>query len=229
MNLWPIGHQGRHMGRNSFVCLWFPKTMSHMTTRWSRSLLRHLQLSCVAMKTLQRLPKCPQLGWHSIICRLRLNDSRNDQLCRPVLRIPLTEVVGLVSPASLYQFVKLHLLLPKMLHSKLYCCRDSAHHPAGIIIFVKLAPSRIFFIIILVLLILPSVRTCKIAKTISNCIRHLLQCYFRLRGCPFRLFGISHTILLLLNCCFCVFNWLSSHSGLSFHIILNPFLLLFIG
>jgi len=116
-----------------------------------------------------------------------------------------------------------------MLHAILYCFRDFAHHPAGFLIFPNLAPRKIIFIIILVFPILPIIGTCNIAQTISDGVEHLLQSCFRLGGCQSHLLSISHIILLLLNCCLCVFNLLCCHSGLSFHIILDPFLLLFVA
>jgi len=138
----------------------------------------------------------------------------------------VAEVVGHVSPAQLRQFVKLHLRQLKTIRAMLYRFGDCAQHPAGFAIFGQLAQLRIFFIIILVFPFLPIVWNCKLAETISNGVQHLLKCCFRLSGCQSRLFRISHIFLLLVNCCLCVFNLLSCHSGLSILMILNQFLLL---
>jgi len=110
----------------------------------------------------------------------------------------------------------------------LYCFGDCAHHPARFVIFGSLADLRIILIIILVFPILPIVGTCKIAQTLSNGNEHLLKCSFILGGCQSRVFSISHFLLLLFNCCLCVFNSVSCHSSHPFHIVVNQFLLLFI-
>jgi len=181
-----------------------------------------------AIKNLYRLTKCRWWWWRCLIYRLRFNDSRNLPFGCLVHPIILMEVVGRGSPAWLRQFVKLHLLLPKTLRAILYRFSDCAHHTARFVIFPKLALCRIFYIIIFVIPILLNVGTCNIAQTISDGVLHLLRCCFRLGGCQSRLFSISHIILHLLNCCLRIFNSLSCQSGLSFHIILDPFLLLFV-
>ena len=71
------------------------------------------------------------------------------------------------------------------------------------------------------------VGTCKIAQTIAKGVQQLLTCCFGLGGCQSHLFGVPHIILLLFLCCLCIFNSLSCHSGLTFHIILDSVLLLF--
>jgi len=181
------------------------------------------------MKCLHWLTKSRWYRTSYILFRLRLNDPRNHQFGSPVLRISLTEVVSRVSPARLPQFVKCHLLLPKTLHVMLYWFRDCAHHTAGFVMFAKIALLRIFLIIIPVFPILPIVWTCKIAQILSDGIPNLLKCCFRLGGCQSHVVSISYFFLHLLNCRLCVFDSLSCHSGLSFHMILKPILLLFIA
>jgi len=109
-----------------------------------------VQFSGDAIKCLQWLLKCRQRRTGCIVFSMGLNESQNIQFGSPVLLISLTEVVGHVSPARLRQLVKLDLFLPKTLHVMLYCFRDCAHHPAGFVIFAKLAQLRVMFIIILV-------------------------------------------------------------------------------
>ena len=137
-----------------------------MTTPLSRSYLRHLQFSRDSIKSLHKHTKCRRHWWHWIVCCLRLNNSRNLQLGCPILLIPLTEVVGCVSPRWLCQFVKLHLRLPKMLPEILYCFRDFAYHPAGLVIIAQLAPLRIFLVIILIFPILPIMPSSELARSL---------------------------------------------------------------
>ena len=209
--------------------VWFLKSKPHLTTQHLRSHLQRSQFSGDAINCCLWHTKCRRCrtGW--ILFPSRLNDSQNLQFGSQVLLICLTEVVGRVYSASLCQVVQLYLLLPKTLHAMLYCFGDCGHHPAGFIIFTKLAQLRIFFIIILVFHIIPIVGTWKITQTIADGVQYLLKCYFRLGGCQSRVFNISHCFLHLLNCCLCFFNLISCHSGLSVRIILDPFLLLFIG
>jgi len=117
--------------------------------------------------------------------------------------------------------------LPQSLHVLLYCFGYCAYHPAGIVICTQLA--RLWILIILIIPILTSVRTCKFAQTISNSYHHLLKRFFRLSGCQSRIFSISYYFLLLLNRCLCIFNSLSCHTGFSLNIILNQFLFFFIA
>jgi len=70
---------------------------------------------------------------------------------------------------------------------------------------------------------------CMIAQTLYDSIQHLIKCCFRRSGCRPRTFSSSHTVQLLHNRCLCILNSLSCHSGLSPHIILDPFLFLFIA
>jgi len=111
----------------------------------------------------------------------------------------------------------------------LYRFGDCAHYPAGIAILAQVAHLCIFFIICLVFAILLIVGTCKIAQTVSNSIHQLLKRFCRNPGCRTHLFSTSHIFLHLHDCCSCVLNLLSSHSGLSIHIILDAFLFLLIA
>jgi hypothetical protein len=129
----------------------------------------------------------------------------------------------------LHQFVKPQLLIPKALHAVLYRFGDCANHPARFFIFAQLAMPCILFIIILVFPILLIIGICKITQTVSDSFQHLLKCDFRLSGCRSSLFNIYHMFLLLHHCCLCVLNSLSCHCGLSLHIILDPFLSLFVA
>jgi hypothetical protein len=105
--------------------------------------------------------------------RLRLDDCRNPQFQCALLLISFTEVVGCILSSRLSEFVELHLLLPKPLHALLYCFGDSAHHPAGFVIFAQLALLSLF--IRLIFPILPIVGTSKITQTISESNQHLLK------------------------------------------------------
>jgi hypothetical protein len=42
------------------------------------------------------------------------------------------------------------------------------------------------------------------------------------------IFNIVHIFLLLYDCCLCILKSLACHSGLSIHIILDPFRFLFV-
>jgi len=162
-----------------------------------------------------------------IVIRSLLNDCRNPQFGCAGLLISLTEEVRCILPSRLSQFVELHLLLPKPLHALLYRFSDCAHHPAGLVIFAQLALLSLF--IILIFPIFPIVGTCKITQTISDSNQQLLKRRFGLSGRQSREFSVRHIVLLWLNRCLCVFNSLSCPSGLSFNLILNPFLFLFIA
>jgi len=116
-----------------------------------------------------------------------------------------------------------------MFHPMLYHFRYCAHYEAGFIIFTQLTQLRIFFIISLVLPIVTIVATPKGAQIITHGVQHLLKCCFWLCGCQSHVFSISHIFLILLNCCLCVFNSPSCRSGVTSHIILYRFLLLFIA
>ena len=199
-----------------------------MNTPCLRSHLGHLQFPGDTMKSLHRLTKCRRCWWRCIIRHLRLMNSWNHRFGPPILLIPPMEVVGCITPAWLRQFVKLNLLVLEMLHAMPYRFRDCAHHPARFVIFAELGPRRIFFLIILVFRILLMVGTYKITQTIADGGQHLMKYRFRLGGCQSRLFSIYHIILPLCYCCLCVFDSLSCHSGLSFHIILDTFLLLIV-
>ena len=158
---------------------------------------------------------------------MRLNNRRNPQFECAVLLISFTEVVCCILPSRLGQFVELHLLPPKPLHALLYCFGDCAHYPAGFIVFAQLALLSIF--IILIFPILPIVGTCKITQTGSYSNQCLFKRLFGLSGRQSRDFSMRHIVLLLLNRCLCVFNSVSSPSGFSLNIILNPFLFPFIA
>jgi len=199
-----------------------------MTTSWSRSHLRHTRFTGDAIKSLHGLTKCCWWRNCGTIIRLGLNHRCNLQFGGSVNLVPLTGVIGNIFPAWLYQFMKLHLLLPETLHPVLDHGGNCVHHPAGFIIFAQLARLCIFIVIILILPTLPIIGTCKIAPTISNGVQHLLECCLQVSCCQSRFFNISHIVLLLLNCCLCVCNSHSCHSGISIHIILNSFHLCFI-
>jgi len=111
----------------------------------------------------------------------------------------------------------------------LYRFGDCSHQPVGFVIFAQHAQLRIFFIFILLLPIQPIIGTCKIAQTLYDAVNISSNVVFRLWGCQSCLFSISHIFQLLLNCCLCIFNSFSCHSGFTIHIILDPFLLLFIA
>jgi len=155
-----------------------------------------------------------------IIIRLQFNNCRNHWFRCHLLLISFMWVVGCVPPSQLCQFVKLRPLLPKPRHPLLYRDGDSAHHPAGFVIFAQLALLCLFFILIFP--ILPNVGTCKIAQTVSDCHHHLLSHLFRHSGCQFRIFSCRCVFLLLPDRCLCIFNTVSCHSGLSLHMILDP-------
>jgi len=226
---WWIGH---HVGYGKYyviVCLRFHSTQPHLIPSLLRCHLWHLGLSGDNIKNLHKLSKCCQ--WWCGCCRicLRLHNSRNLQVSRPIHHISLREVVGCVHPSRLSQLVKPHLLLPKALHAALYRFGDCAHLPARFIIFTQLAKLWIFLIIILIFLILLILGTSKNAHTVSNRIQHLLNCCFMLCGCRSCLFNIPHMFLLLHNRCLCILNLLFCHCSLSIHIILDPFLIFFIA
>jgi len=227
--LWWIGQSIRLERYYVIVYLRFVQPQPHLTTSLSRCRLRHMGLSGDDIKNLHKLFKC--CLWWCGCCwvYLGLHNCRNLQFSRPVLHISLTEVVCCIPPSRLHQFVKPHPLLPNALYLVLYCFGDCAHHPARLIIFAQPAKLCIFFIINLVFPILLIFGTWKIAQTVSDSILHLLKCSFRFCGCPSYLFNISHMFQLLHNCCLCVLNSLSCHCGRSIHIILDPFLLLFIA
>ena len=160
---------------------------------------------------------------------LELDNCQKLYFGSPMLHISLMELVGCVPPSRLPQFVKPHLLLLKTLHAVLYCFGDCDHHPARFITITQLAELCIFFIIFLVFTILLIVGTCKIAQTVSDSIQHLFKCCFGSSGCRPRAFSCSHIFQLLQHRCLCILNSLSSQSGFSLHIILDPFLFLFIA
>jgi len=144
--------------------------------------------------------------------------------------VPLTsftEVVIWGFPSWMCQFVKFYLLQPKSIHVLLYCFGDRAHHPAWFIIFMQLA--LLFLFIILILPILPSVGTCKIAQTVSDNNHHLMKRLFWLSGCVSRVFSCYSNFLPLLNCCLWVFNLLSCPCGFSRNTNFDPFHTLYIA
>jgi len=198
-----------------------------MTTSWPRSPLWHLRYSEDNVKILNTLAKWCLCRWRSVIIHWRLNDCHNPQFGCTVLLISFTEVVGCILPSKLCQFSKLHLLRPKPLHALLNCFGDCAHHPARFLIVAQLGLLCPF--VTLIIPIFPIVRTCMITQTVSDSNHHLLKSLFGHYDCQFRNFSMLYFILLLLNSCLCVCNSLSCPSGLSFNIIRNPFLFLFIA
>jgi len=197
-----------------------------MTTSCSRRSLQPLRYSRDNVKTLHKLSKCCRWRCRSVMFRLWLNAWRNPELETVILLISFMEVVSCIPPSRSSQFVELYLLLPKLLHALLHCFGDCGHHPAGFVIFTQHALLSLF--IILIFPILPIVRTCKITLTVSHSNQHLLKYPFGLSGHQSRDFSMCHIVLLLLNRCLCVFNFLSCPTGLSINLILNPFLFLFI-
>jgi len=157
---------------------------------------------------------------------LRFDNRWNPQFGHPVLHISLTEVVRCFPQSRLGQFIMLHLPLPKSLPALVYRFGGCSHYPAGFAIFHQVAQLCILCIISVVFPILLIVRTWKIAQTVSHRIQHLLKWFFRLSGRRSRFYSISHIFLLFHNCCLCVLNLLSCHSGHSVHKILDPFLVL---
>jgi len=200
-----------------------------MPTPCLTSDLQHLWFSGDTIKSLHRLTKCCQCGWGCIILHLRFNDSWNLQVGHPVLLIARTEVLGHDSPAWLHQFVELKLFLLKTLQVMLDRVGDCADYPDWFVIFPQLTQLRILLTIILIMHILPIVGTCNIVLTISDVVQHLLQWCFWFGGCQYRLFSISHILLLVLTYCLRVISSLSRQSCLSVHIILYRFLVVFLA
>jgi len=159
-----------------------------------------------------------------MIC-VRFDDDRKSQFGHAVLLISYTDVVCCIPPSWLFQFVKLHLFLPKPLHMLLYYFGDCAHHPAGYVICAQL--THLCILIILFYHILLIVGTCTIAQTCSDVIEHLWKHYLELSGCQSRGFSFPHIFLLLINRCLCIFNPLSCHSGFSLNMILDSCLWFF--
>ena len=201
----------------------------HLTTSWSSSHCRHLGLSMDHFMSLHMLSQCCQRWCGCSHVDLVLDNRRNLQLGIAILHISVTVVVGCVPLSWLHQFVRPHLLLPNTLYVMLYCFGDFAHHPARFIFITQLAELCIFFFIFLLIPIMISIGTCKIAQSVSDSIQNHVQHYFRLSGCRPRAFSSSHTFQLLRDRCLCISNSLSCHSGFSFHIILDPFLVLSIA
>jgi len=106
---------------------------------------------------------------------------------------------------------------------------DYPHHAARFIMFSQLAQFCILFIIILIIATLLIIGTGKITQTVSNSLRHLLNCFFGLSGCQSHFLTISHIFLLVHNRSLSVFNSLGCHSSVSFQIILDQFLYHFIA
>jgi len=198
-----------------------------MTTSWSRSPLQPLRYSGDNVRTLHKRSKCWWWRCQSVIICLRLNDCRNPQFRCAVHLISFTEVVGCSLPTRLSQFVELHMLLPNPLHALLDHFGDCAHHPAWFVILAQLA--QLSLLLILIVPILPIVGTCNITESVSDSNQLLLKCYFGLSGGQSRNFSTRHIVLLLLNCCLCIFNSISCPCGFSLNIILNPLPFLFIA
>jgi len=197
-------------------------------TSWSRIHCQHLRLSVDDIKILCMLSKFYR-GWGGYSCMyLGLDNRRNIQFGSAILHICLMEVIGCIPPFRLRQFVKPHLPVPITLHAVLYCSGDCAHHAARIIIIIQLAELCILFVIFHIFTILLIVTTCKITQTVSYGIQHQFKFCFWLSGCRPRALSSRHNLHLLHNHCLCVLNSLSSHSGFSPRIILDPFLFLLI-
>jgi len=209
------------------VRLRFHRSYPHLTTSCSRSPLQHWQYSRDNLKIFHKLSKCWWCRWRNIIIRLQLNDSRNDELGCNVLAISFREVVGCILVSWLWQFVKLHLLLPKPLHALLYRFGDCAHYPARFVIFTQLALLCLFSI--LILSILPHVGTCKITLCVYNSSHHLVKSLFGVSVCQSRNFNMLHMFLHLLNRCLCVFNSRACYGSFSLNTFLDPFFSLFIA
>jgi len=86
----------------------------------------------------------------------------------------------------------------------------------------------IIFIIILVFPLLLIFGTSKITQIVSDSIQYHIESCFRFCGCWSCVLNIPHMILLLNNRSLCILNSVSYHCGLSIHIILDPFLFVFI-
>lgn len=150
---------------------------------------------------------------------LRYSDCQNAQFGCAVLLLSLMDVVSAVPPSLLYQFGKLHLLLPKPLDVVRYHTGDFAPHPAAFIIFAHLSLLCVF--IILIFPILHIVGACKSAQTISDSNHYFMQCFFGLSGGQPHVFSCCRIFLLLSNCCLCVFNLLCCPSNFSPNLILD--------
>jgi len=174
---------------------------------------------------------CPIVVDHGMVAvfSLGLHNSRNLGFGSSILHISLTEVVGCIPPSGLHPFIKRNMILLVTLQAVVYHFGECAHHLAVFVIFAHLVQLCIFFIMILIFPFLLPARTSKIMQTELSSIQHLFDYLFRLSGCPCNHFSISHIFLLLLNRCLCVLKSLSCHSGPPFHIILDPFALLFIA
>jgi len=72
------------------------------------------------------------------------------------------------------------------------------------------------------------VRACTIAQIVSDCIHYLRKHIFRLSSCRSFLSPTFHILLLWHNCCLSILSWRSCHSGLSIHMILDLFPILFV-
>ena len=221
---WWIGLRAGRKTGCTCVWLWLPRFKLNTTTSWSRSHLLHSWYSGDNLKTLHMLFKCCRWRCSCIIIRLQFNDCCHIQFGCAVLLISSTEVVGCVPLSRLCLFIKLHQMLLKPLHALLYHSRDCAYHPAKFIIFAQLAVLCLG--IILILPILPIVRTCKIAQTVSDSNHHRLNCLFRLSGRQSHASSCPPVFLPLLDRCQCIFNSRSRDSVISLNIILDPFLFL---
>jgi hypothetical protein len=98
-----------------------------------------------------------------------------------------------------------------------------------LIIFTQLAELCSFFIIVVDFHRLLIVGTYKIEQTVSDSIQPLVKPALGLSGCRPRGFTGRNIFQLLRNRYLCVLNSLSCHSGFSLHIMLKPFLFLFIA
>jgi len=113
------------------------------------------------------LSKCCQWRCGSNIIDFWFQDCGNTQFSCAVLLVSFMEVVGLISQSRLCHVVNFHLLLAKPLYMLLDHFGGCAHHPAGFIIFARLAPQHCNFII-LIFAILHIVRTSKMAQTVFD-------------------------------------------------------------
>jgi len=179
-------------------------------------------------KNLHKLSQC--CWWWCGISRVcfGFDNYRNHQISRPVLHISLTESFRRVPVSWFRQSVNPHPLLQYTLHALLDHFGDCTHHPAGFNIFTLQDQPCTFFIICLMFPILLIIRTWKIAQTVSSSIQCLCKCFFGHFSCRSNPFSIAHIFLPFHNRNPSVFNSLSCDSSLCMHMILGPFLGLFV-
>jgi len=178
------------------------------TASWLRSPLRHLGYSRDNIQTLHKLFNCGGSRWGYILIYVWRNDNQNPQSRCGGCLLCYTEVFGWVPASQLFEFVNLHLLLPKPLHVLLDHCGYCTHHPAGFVIFALLALLCLF--IILIFPILPIVGICNIPQNVCNSNTHLTKHFFVLTGRQSSVVSHYRIFLLLPNRCLCIWNTISS-------------------